>query len=52
MRAMIRTAALALVALTRRLPRFADVRRPALRLATTAIGGLAAFWFFERLAGF
>lgn len=45
-------AVLALLTLARRVVRAPSAARVALRGASYAIGILAAFWFFERLAGF
>ena len=45
-------AVLGAMALAARMPRLSDLKRPAVSLATYATGGLAAFWFFERLARF
>ena len=45
-------AVLPLLAVARRMPRLAALDRHALRAAAYAIGVLAAFWFFERVAGF
>jgi len=45
-------AVLALLALAKRLPLSRPLTQRALPAATYAIGTLAAFWFFERVAGF
>jgi hydrogenase/urease accessory protein HupE len=45
-------AVLGVVAVVRRVPVLASLERRALPAAAYAIGILAAFWFFERLAGF
>jgi hydrogenase/urease accessory protein HupE len=45
-------AVLGAIALVSRARNAARLRRPALLLATNAIGGLAAFWIIERLARF
>jgi hydrogenase/urease accessory protein HupE len=45
-------AVLGTIALARRLTLAASIERYALRAAPFGIGALAAFWFFDRLAGF
>jgi hydrogenase/urease accessory protein HupE len=45
-------ALLGAVALARRAPRLSRLARPARQLTAHAIGSLAAFWFFERIAAF
>jgi hypothetical protein len=40
------------IALARRLPLPVPVERYAMPTTTYALGGLAAFWFVERVAGF
>jgi hypothetical protein len=47
-----RAAVLGVVALVKRIEFTASIRRRALRAAPFGIGALAAFWFFDRLAGF
>lgn len=43
---------LAIVAMAKRRGATASIEHYALRAAPLVIGSLAAFWFFERLAGF